>query len=121
MLKVRLDFNGTSLGRFKLIFHLFPSPQTCSCQNVGQHCINCGVGNQRCYNSHLTFLFKMRIHHRYPEAKSKIVPLLEILSNDTEPAVKQHLIEQLAPLAKVLKNDIFDWRTHHFAMSVFMQ
>lgn len=38
----------------------------------------------------------------YEETVTNIIPLLEPLSKDTEPVVKQHLVEQMKLLAKVI-------------------
>jgi hypothetical protein len=37
----------------------------------------------------------------FEDTKNKIVPVLEALSHDTEPAVRQHFVEQLSTMAKV--------------------
>jgi hypothetical protein len=39
---------------------------------------------------------------RFPQTVETIIPLLEALSKDVEPVVKQHLVEQIKNLAKVL-------------------
>ena len=38
----------------------------------------------------------------FPTTKELIIPLLTDISMDSEPAVRQQMIEQLSPLAKVL-------------------
>ena len=40
---------------------------------------------------------------RFWDTNAHIFPMLESISNDQEPAVRQHLMEQLALLAKVVK------------------
>jgi hypothetical protein len=41
---------------------------------------------------------------RFPQTVETIIPLLEALSKDVEPVVKQHLVEQIKNLAKVLSS-----------------
>jgi hypothetical protein len=41
------------------------------------------------------------MHTRFDETLSTIIPLIEPLSKDVEPVVKQHLVEQLKGLSKV--------------------
>lgn len=43
-------------------------------------------------------------NYRFRETVDSIIPLIEALSKDTEPVVKQHLVEQLRHLAKVEEN-----------------
>ena len=46
-------------------------------------------------------LFQLQFSRRYWETSVSIFPLLDSISNDQEPAVRQHLMEQLALLAQV--------------------
>jgi hypothetical protein len=46
-------------------------------------------------------LFSTRSCDRFAETVATIIPLIAPLSKDTEPVVKQHLVEQLRYLAKV--------------------
>jgi hypothetical protein len=41
------------------------------------------------------------MNFRFSETVSTIIPLIAPLSKDTEPVVKQHLVEQLRYIAKV--------------------
>jgi hypothetical protein len=46
-------------------------------------------------------MYSIAVSVGFEDTKNKIVPILEALSHDTEPAVRQHFVEQLSPLAKV--------------------
>lgn len=46
-------------------------------------------------------MFSIAASVGFDDTKSKIIPILEGLSHDTEPAVRQHFVEQLSALAKV--------------------
>ena len=52
--------------------------------------------------SSLSFSLHLRLNfNRFAQTVETIIPLLEPLSKDVEPVVKQHLVEQIKYLAKV--------------------
>lgn len=90
-----------ALPFFKYILIL----QTCTRQKNGRRCrfhwVNKNLHNRMytCVNNLNTFMFFFS--SRFRETVDSIIPLIEPLSKDTEPVVKQHLVEQLRHLAKV--------------------
>jgi len=53
---------------------------------------------------------------RFAAAVSNVLPLLVKLSQDPEPVVRQHLVEQLKALAKVCVNSMLSYMTDFFGI-----
>ena len=51
-------------------------------------------------------MLSLCVYYRFWETNLHILPLLAQISIDTEPAVRQHLVEQLAPLSQVGINSV---------------